>query len=505
LWQNFILAKKIIKEKYLVYCIIILTFLFNIFSLTYFALIDWDEGVFALQGQWLASIGTQGKPFNFQTPPLYQTLIAILFRLFQTNAIMLPILSIIFSCITIYLLFNLTKELYSPQVGLYSVIFFVVTEFFIFFSKSGLSDATFVCFFTASFLFFIRGVKFNKANHFFLAGFFAVLALYTKYSAFPLLIAFVITGLLQRGRINRKWFLLSIILPLLCYVPYLYVFLRFVQIPEISARHVSLLGLNHIKFLLYTLIFAPIPLTFSIIHLIVNIKHYERWSIYLYILVVTFYLILGFYYPFFRLVYPLIPFLSIISARFIHQIGRHKAYVLTTSVLISLVLGAKTITYKSDTPLKIGQLIDYYCQKETIGYVYTIVPPNINFYVKGTIAVPANHQWFNVGKKLPILLKGRNVIHQDNNVLGVEEKVLLLHATIFDSVKQRYLGLYTRGKLLDTLEFKDAPVYNEDIYNPHRNFKQIYEIYLFDIKELNESIDALWNLGFEREVTLVIR
>jgi len=461
--------------------------------------------VFALQGQWLASIGTQGKPFNFQTPPLYQILVAILFRLFQTNAIMLPILSIISSCLTIYLVFRLTKELYSPQLGLYSAIIFVVTEFFIFFSRSGLSDATFVCLFTASFLFFIRGVKFNKMNQFFLAGLFAVLAMYTKYSAFPLLIAFLIIGLLQRERIDKKWFLVSIVLPLICYVPYLYVFLRLVQIPEISARHIDLLGLNHVKFLLYLLIFAPIPFTFSIIQLIVNLRRHERWDIYLYILVITFYLLLGFYYPYFRLIYPLVPFLSIISARLIHHIGRHKAYVLAASVIISLILGAKTITYKSDTPLKIGQLINDYCEKEGITYVYTIVPPNINFYIEGKIAVPANHPWYKIGRRFPILLKGRNVMHQDNNVLAAEEKILLLHATIFDSVKQKYPDIYSRAKRLYALEFKDAPIYIEDIYNPHRNFKQIYEIYLLDTKEPNESINTLWNLGFQREVTLVIR
>ncbi len=418
---------------------------------------------------------------------------------------MLPILSILSSCITIYLVFRLAKELYSPQLGLYSVIIFVVTEFFIFFSKSGLSDATFVCLFTASSLFFMRGVKFNKIGQFFWAGLFAVLAMYTKYSAFPLLIAFLIIGLLKREHIDKRWFLVSVVLPLVCYVPYLYVFLKLVQIPEIGARHIDLLGFNHLKFFLYLLMFAPIPCVVSIIHLIVNLRRYERWDIYLFVIVITFYLILGFYYPYFRLVYPLVPFLSIISARFIHHIGRHKAYILAASVLISLILGAKTITYKSDTPLKIRQLINDYCEKEDITYVYTIVPPNINFYIEGKIAVPANHPWYNIGRRFPIFLKGRNVIYQDNNVLAAEDKILLVHATIFDSVKQRYPNVYSRARRLYALEFKDAPIYIEDIYNPYRNFEWIYEIYLLDTKELNESINALWNLGFQREVTLVIR
>lgn len=418
---------------------------------------------------------------------------------------LLPILSIVFSCITIFVVFNLAKELYSPLLGLYSIIFLVVTEFFIFFSKSGLSEATFACFFTASFLFFIRGIKYNTISQFLLAGLFVALALYTKYSAFPLLIAFLIIGFMQRERLTSTWFLLAIILPLACYVPYLYAFLRIVQIPEISARHGGLLGLNHVKFLLYSLIFAPIPFTFSIIYSIINVRHYERWDIYLYIVIITFYVTLGFYHPYFRLVYPLIPFLAIIAARFIHQIGRHKAYVLIVSVLISLLLGVQTMKYKSDTPSELGQLIDHYCEKEAITYVYTIVPPNISFYVKGTIAIPANHPWFKIGKRYPIFLRERNVIYEDNNVLAAEGKILLLHASMYDSLKQKYPDLYSRGRRLEVLEFKDAPIYYEDIYNPYRTIEQLYEIYLFDTKELKESINTLWNLGFEREVTLVIR
>ncbi len=505
MWQNFVLAKKIIKEKYLIYCIVILVFLFNIFSLRHFALIDWDEGMFALQGQWLASIGAQGKPFNFQTPPLFQILVAILFRLFLSNAIMLPLLSILFSCITVYLLFKFVRELYSPQEALYSVIFFVTTEFFLFFSKSGLSDAAFVCFFMTSFLFFLKGVKLNRTKHFFLTGIFAALAIYTKYSAFPLFVVFLIIGLLQRDRINKKWFVLSIILPLLCSLPYFYIFIRWVQVPEISARHAHLLGFNHIRFLFYILLFAPMSLIFALLYLIFNIKNWEKQDVYIYILVITFYLVLGFYYPYFRLAYPLIPFLSIIAARFIYRLGRYRAYVLTASVLISLILGAKTLTYRTDIPQRIAQLTQQYSQKENVKYIYAIVPPNIVFYLGGSIAIPDNHPWYRVGKKVPIFLKGRDIIYRDSNDLVDEEKILLLHATIFDSIKQEHLALYNRGIRLDTIEFKDAPVYYKDVYNPHRKFAQIYEWYLFDNRELNELIDTLWDLGFDPKVTLLIR
>ncbi len=505
LWQDFILAQKIIKEKHLVHFIVILLILLNIFSLRHFTLVDRDEGDFALHGQWLATIGAQGKPFNFQTPPLYQILIAILFRLFQINVIILPLLSIIFSCVTIYLIFHLAKVLYSQQVGLYSIIFFATTEFYLFFSKSGRSDATFVCFFIASLFFFSKGLESNRANQFLLAGLLTTLALYTKYSAFPLLVIFFIIGLLYRNRINKKWFILSIMVPILLYLPYTYLFIRFVQISEIGRRHVSLLGINHIKFLFYTLIFAPIPFFLTIGYTIFNIKNVKRWNIYLLTAIAIFFLILGFYYPYFRLAYPIIPLLSIVAAKFVMQTGRYKPYITVAAVLISLTLCMKTLSYKSDVPERISKFAEQYAKKENIKYIYAIVPPNIYFYVNGTIAIPAGHPWLLIGKHFPVFLKGKKIMYPDSNELLTEEKVLLIHATIRDSIKHKNLALYSCATRLKSIEFEDAPVYYKDIYNTHRNFKQIYEIYLFNNKIMGNKINDLWNLGFSRRVTVKIR
>ncbi len=505
LWKDSILAKKIIKEKYFVHFIVILFVFLSVLGLKSFALRDWDEGVFALQGQWLTTIGSQGKPFNFQTPPLFQFLIAILFSILQINAKILPLLSLILSCITIYLIYHLAKTLFSQKEGIYSIILFVTTEYFLFFSRSGLSDATFLCFFIASLLFFVKGINSNKTKHFLLAGLFTALALYTKYSAFPLLIMFFAIGLLCRKNINKKWFGLSILIPILLFLPYTYLFIRFVQISEISARHVSLLGINHLKFLFYISIFAPIPFLFSILYIIFNVRNIKKWDIYLLILSAIFILILGFYHPYFRLAYPLIPLLSIIASRFVNQTKKYKPYIVTAAILISLALSAKTLIYKSDVPKKIGEFVNHYARQQDIKYIYTLTPPNIDFYIDGSIVVPSGHAWNNIGRKFPIFMKDKKIIYPDNNEILSEDKILLVHATIFDSLKQKNLNIYERGRLLESVEFIDAPVYYKDIYNPHKNSKQIYEIYLFENENLGNQIDTLWYLGFNKHAQVIYK
>ncbi len=461
--------------------------------------------MFALQGHWLATLGQQGKPFNFQTPPLFQILVAILFRLFGIKDFILPLLSVLFSCITIYLLFHIGKLLYSKQDGIYGVILFISTEFYLFFSRSGLSDATFLCFFTASLFFFIKGIMFNRTNHFLLAGLLTSLALYTKYSAFPLLITFFTLGLLYRKKLNEKWFTLSILLPTVLFSPFVYLFIKFVHMPEISARHVSLLGINHIQFLHYLLILAPMPFLLTLIFIFFNIKIIRKEDVCLFAFIVIFFLILGFYYPYFRLAYPIIPLLSITAARFVKKSGRYRPYLVIASVVLGLALSINTVFYRSSVPERTGQLTDYYAGKENINYIYTVVPPNIDFYINGAILVPSNHLWFTIGEKVPLFLEGKKIMYPENNELLHEGKILLVHATALDSLKRENSELYKRATLLASVEFKDAPVYYKDIYNPQRNIKQSYEIYLFENKRLKEKIDNLWDLGFDRRVTVMIR
>jgi 4-amino-4-deoxy-L-arabinose transferase-like glycosyltransferase len=93
--------------------------LWSILNLQHAALIDWDEGIFALHGQWISTAGSQGKPFNFQTPPLFQLMVALVFAVVHAQPFVLPLISIVFSCLSIALVFVFGTMLYSSRSGLH--------------------------------------------------------------------------------------------------------------------------------------------------------------------------------------------------------------------------------------------------------------------------------------------------------------------------------------------------------------------------------------------------
>ena len=494
-----------LKITKLLLVVVFAIILVNYIPLSKASLIDWDEGVFALQSQWLASLGMQGKPFNFQTPPLYQMLVAGLFYIFRSKTFILHLIALIASCLGVYLVFRLASLLSSINDAIIAVFLFATSEFFLFFSKSGLSDAVFLCFFLASVLFFFKGMKANKDTYFIFAGLFLALAAYTKYSAFPLLISFFVIGMLDKKKINTKWFFFSIILPIILFAPYVLLMLRFIEFREIGTRHLSILGLNHFKFLIFLLIFAPSVLFLSLTHLLRNIRNMEKWNAYIFITILIFFLMLGFYYPYFRLAYPIVPLLAIPGAQFIGNLRRYKTLTTFAFILISLVFGFRTIEYLSTVPEETGTFVHDIAVEADAKFIYAVVPPNVLYYINLEVVVPQGHPWELVGRIIPGFNKRKRIIKPKDICLPADGKTILVHATALDEIKKDYLDLYDNGILISSFHFLDAPVYYKDVYNPQRNIQQLYEVYIIDNAALGEQLGNLWLFGFDRRVTVMFR
>ena len=503
--QDTVLAEEIARSKVLLFVILAAIILANYLPISRAGLIDWDEGVFALQGQWLASFGAEGKPFNFQTPPLYQIIIGGLFSIFGNKTLVLYSIAFIASCICIYLVFKLSVILSSTQGAFIAVALFATTEFFLFFAKSGLSEALFISFFLASVLFFLKGIDTKKDKYFFSAGLFLTLAMYTKYSALPLFLSFFIIGLIEKKRINAKWFIYSIIVPLVLFVPYIVLMLKFIKFQEINARHLSFLGLNHLKCLIFLLLFSPSVLMLSIAYIIFNKKKMNKLSIYILVIVFIFFIMVGFYYPYFRLVYPIVPFLAIIGARFIENRKKYKIYIVLVFMFVSLIFGFQTIRYGSTVSKNTGTFVRELAKTEDVQFIYAVVPPNILFYIDQEVIIPEGHAWELAAKMVPGFNKQRKTMARDHNCLSPFGKTILIHATAFDDVKQKYMTIYEKGVLVESFRFIDAPVYYKDVFNPQRYELQFYEVYLIDNTVLKEELEDLWLFGFDRLVTVMIR
>ena len=483
------------------YIVIVAVFLLGIITIWNSSLIDWDEGVFALQGQWFASAGSQGKPFNFQTPPLFQLIIGGIYALAGHHWFILPLLSIICSCITLYFVYALTAFLFSHTKALYAIVLLASTELFLFFTRSGLSDATFLAVFTGALYFFTVGAKKNGLKELIIAGLFAALALYTKYSAIPLLIAFTIIGILRRRTILKPWLLVSVLAPIVVFLPYVITFIVAVQPSIISGRHGSLLGINHLKYLHYTWIFAPTVSILAIIALFV--KRIRNQALILLVSAGVYLFFVGFYHPYMRLMLPVMPLFAVLAACVIASLKKFQIPALVMSSCIGMILSAATLNYTSPVPRNVGIHAGMLCEDSTCDHMYAAVPPNVIFYLPGNILVRENHAWATLGKTIPFFMRQKTIMYREENALKNEDRVVYVHATIFDSLKLRYPRLFSRMILVSKTDFKDAPLYQRDPYNPLRDVTQGYEIYIVPLDTLHALLDQCWLFGFEPEVTVL--
>ncbi|MEO0129026.1 MAG: glycosyltransferase family 39 protein [candidate division WOR-3 bacterium] len=486
-------------KRLIIHFIIIIFLTINLANLKNLTLIDWDEGVFALQSGWIGSLGGEGKPFNFQTPPLFQILIALVFRLLGAKDWILPLISIIFSALTIYILFLFGKELYAEKIAIFSVILFISTEYFLFFSKSGLSDATFLFFFITALYFYYQGLMTGLTKNFLFSGIFTTLACYTKYTGPILILIFLITGFLRRGQFKKSHFFFVIILPILLFLPYLIIFAKVVTVTGIIQRHGRLLGINHLKFLFYLVRFAPLVFFTAIFYRIKDERDY-----FLLTSLVVFFFILGFYYHYFRLAYPLIPLFSLFSASFLYKFKKIRYYLLGLMFATNVVLGFDTIFYHSNVPKILGERARTFIKENNVKYVFAATPPNIIFYLGNKILIPEDHPGSKILADKIKFFKKQVLIRKDENLLKDHDCILFIFFTIFDTLKAELNSITINGKLLGTIEFVDAPVYYKDLFNPLKGKKQIYEIYLLSIKDLDsQSLRKLWELVFKPEITFL--
>lgn len=496
-----VLAKKAINTKTIVVAIVCLCILAGAFGIIRSSLIDWDEGVFVLQAQWFASAGASGKPFNFQTPPLFQLVIAIIFLCTGVHGYVLPCISLISSCITLYLLYRIGRLLFSEQESLYAVVLFAVSEFFLFFSRSGLSDSLFLCFFLAAILLFIKGLINRRRLLFLGAGVLLSAACYTKYSAFPLIFSFFLIGLFWKGQKKAKDYLITVLLPIVLFIPYVAVFIKIVQLGEITARHAPLLGFSHIKYLHYLLIYAPLLLFLTGMALVFYLPPKKMWPLLL--IGGIYFLFAGFYHPFFRLIYPVVPLLALVASSVIARTGRFRSYVLALLIIVSLLIGYPTLSYHSTIPQDIAVEVEEETSRHNALFIYTITPPNVTFYIAQDILVPSTHPWAELQDIFPPLLSKKSIMYPDSNMIAPGSQIVFLHANIFDSLKNTPGSVYSRTTLVSEFKFIDAPVYVKDPYNPLKNFDQMYELYSVDISSNESLADDIWRLGFEPNVTVM--
>lgn len=480
------------RDVPVVHLVAFLFLLLSLLRLKAFTLIDWDEGVFFLQGRWLATLGDAGKPFNFQTPPLYQLFIAGLDHFCRGQPHSLFIITVVFSTAMLYLLHGLTRRLYSPATANQAVALFALSEFFLFFSGSGLSDAVFVFFFWLALTFFFTGQTAAWSSALIAAGFCTTLALYTKYSGPALLIILIVLAGLARRNLNPRWWLWCLALPCLLFLPYAVIYVAAVKPAGIAGRHAPLFGLHHLSLLVQLAVFSPVLLILSAW----SFFRLQDHDFFIAAIVLIYLLIAGFYQPYFRLVYPVVPGLAILASRAIGRAPFGRRIILIAALALSAALGLRTVAYRTTVPRDIGAAVEQELTGPDTTYFLARVPPNITAYLPAALVLPETHEALRLGRYFPRWFKNRLIAEQAQNRFALQERVLLLIGSFMHGQPADGSMLLTHGRLLAVWEFIDAPVYLKDFFNPLRRERQRYELYEFDLRRQPDLADKLWNFGF---------
>ncbi len=470
----------------------------SLISIIGFSLRDWDEGVFVLQGQWLTSGFSQGKPYNFQTPPLYPFVAGLSMRLIGGNPAALPIVSFLFSIATLFVVYYAGRVFYDSDTAFFAPCLLASTELFHFFSKSGLSDAVFLFFFTFAFFNMIRNRR-GRLRYFILSGVFITLAMYTKYSGAALLAVAIVVGIVLGLHRNWRWYAFQIALPVLFFSPLVFLYAHFGRASDTGQRLLELFGFNYHRHLYYLIVFAP---TTALIGIIAQFKPgFGGASFRMTTLASVIYLaLLGVYYPYFRLGYPLIMLLALNGAA-LKIDARFKTWIILAAAAIGTVFSLPTIMYRNRVPADFGGRTREYVHQKQIRILYSSVPPNIEYYLQGDHAIPDNHPWYSVASEYPALGRGRRILHRSDNELEPGEEILIAHASINDSLKSALPEIFSRAELIFSSEFIDAPLYLKDIF--HRSQAQRFELYRLRIDD-SLVADMIWKIGFRKGISVLV-
>ncbi|OGC41198.1 hypothetical protein A2Y85_05190 [candidate division WOR-3 bacterium RBG_13_43_14] len=470
----------------------------NLISIIGFSLRDWDEGVFALQGQWLTSGFSQGKPYNFQTPPLYPVIAGVGMLLVKGDPMILPVFSFLFSIATLIIIYYLGKHLYGSETAIFAIALFTSTELFFFFSKSGLSDAMFLFFFSIAFLNIVRNKK-GRMKYFMFSGAFITLAMYTKYSGIVLLAYAIITGIIMGMHKNWKWYVFQIAIPIILFSPLIFLYIKFTPGTNIEQRFAELIGINYHNHLYYLIAFAPAPVILGCSAQFKRSKENLSNKIIIFSIIIYF-ILLGLYYPYFRLDYPLIMLMAIAGASLNIQPGL-KNWIILVTAIIGIAFSVPTIIYQNRIPVRYANEVKRYIGQENIKILYSTVPPNIEYYLQGNFTVMDNHPWFTITETYPVFRTGHRILYRSENELKPGEEILIAHASINDSIKSVFPDIFTKSQLILSYKFIDAPLYQKDIFN--RPQEQRFELYKLKIDDQSLA-DKIWQMGFKKGISVLV-
>ncbi|MBT0159562.1 phospholipid carrier-dependent glycosyltransferase [Candidatus Bathyarchaeota archaeon A05DMB-2] len=189
--------------------------------------IQWDE-MPHLYGSLLLS---QGKPQLYVStygyyPPLYDIVTAGFFSIFGASAFSGRLVTVVFSLLSIWVLFEFANRTYGPKVALTASILLGVTPGFFWLSRAAMLETALIFFFALSLFFFFSWMHFNQNKALILCGVAVGVGFLAKYQIVVAGLVMVVSLLLlykKKLRVKFSKFMLLPIIAVLVIVPWVLV------------------------------------------------------------------------------------------------------------------------------------------------------------------------------------------------------------------------------------------------------------------------------------------
>ena len=172
-------------------------------------LTHFDEGSYAMAGQWIASFGQEGAPPQAgHAPALFPILVGLVFFLFGSHDFVAVAVSATTGTLTVVLIWWIGRTWFDDNVARGAALILATCEYHLIYSRMALTDATFVLLFWAALALLFRGLQTQSTPIVLLGGVCTGLAWNTKYHGFfPILIvlAFCLAVSLVRRNGNAQF------------------------------------------------------------------------------------------------------------------------------------------------------------------------------------------------------------------------------------------------------------------------------------------------------------
>jgi uncharacterized membrane protein len=189
--------------------------------------IQWDEiphlygGLLLARGQFQGYVATYGY-----YPPVYDLLTTVFFQVFGVSAAAGRLVAVLFSLLSVWIVFEFANRTYGPKIGLLASILLGVMPGFFWVSRIAMLETALIFFFSLALFFFFSWMRFSQNKMLILCGLALGVGFLAKYQilvAGLVMIAAILVLSWKKLRFRFTKFLLLPLIAILVVIPWILV------------------------------------------------------------------------------------------------------------------------------------------------------------------------------------------------------------------------------------------------------------------------------------------